>query len=161
GDGGGIFNFSPGTITLLNTIVAGNTDQGGQAPDCSGTITSQGHNLIQSTLGCTITGDTTGNITGQNPLLGPLTKNGGLTQTQLPLAGSPVIDAGTSAGAPATDQRGISRPQEAGVDIGAVEFFVPAADLAVTQSASPNPATEGGNATFQITITNNGPSTAT
>ena len=121
GNGGGIFNLSPGTISLLNTIVAGNIDPGGQAPDCSGTITSLGHNLIQSTAGCTITGDTTGNITGQNPLLGSLTKNGGPTPTQLPLAGSPVIDAGASTGAPATDQRGVSRPQGAGVDIGAVE----------------------------------------
>jgi hypothetical protein len=120
GDGGGIFD-SDGTISLLNTIVAGNTDGGGEAPDCLGTITSQGHNLIQSTAGFTITGDTTGNILGQDPLLGPLADNGGPTLTHVPQAGSPAIDAGTSTGAPATDQRGFTRPAGAGVDIGAVE----------------------------------------
>jgi hypothetical protein len=37
------------------------------------------------------------------------------------LPGSPAIDAGTSTGAPATDQRGIARPQGSAVDIGAFE----------------------------------------
>jgi hypothetical protein len=119
--GGGICNRDSGTMTLLNTIVAGNIDRGGRSPDCSGTINSQGHNLIQSTAGFTIEGDTTGNITGQDPLLGQLADNGGPTLTHLPLAGSPAIDAGTSTGAAATDQRGFARPQGEAVDIGAVE----------------------------------------
>lgn len=130
GNGGGIFNGS-GTVNLLNTIVGSNTDRGGQAPDCSGTITSQGHNLVQSTLGCTITGDATGNITGQDPQLGALTANGGPTLTHLPLAGSSAIDAGSNTGSPPADQRGTSRPQGAGVDIGAVEV--------VTVEAPPSP----------------------
>jgi uncharacterized repeat protein (TIGR01451 family) len=164
GNGGGIFNLSPGTIGLLNTIVGGNTDRGGQAPDCSGTITSQGHNLIQSTAGCTITGDTTGNILGQDPKLGPLADNGGPTSTQLLLDGSPAIDAGTSIGAPATDQRGITRPQKAGVDIGSVEVVAAAtasADLSVAVTASPNPAQVGQDVTFTIVVTNSGPDAAT
>lgn len=157
GDGGGIFNRSPGTISLLNTIVGGNSDSGGQAPDCSGTITSQGHNLIQSTLGCTITGDTTGNITGQDPRLGSLNDNGGPTFSHLLLAGSPAIDAGTSTGAPATDQRGISRPQGAGVDIGAVEVVAAptgTADLKVEKTAATPSIRAGAVLTYAIVVTN-------
>jgi hypothetical protein len=37
------------------------------------------------------------------------------------MKGSPAIDAGTSAGAPTTDQRGIPRPYGKAVDIGAYE----------------------------------------
>jgi uncharacterized repeat protein (TIGR01451 family) len=164
GDGGGIFNLSPGTISLLNTIVGGNidgdTDRGGQAPDCSGVITSLGHNLIKSTAGCTITGDTTGNITGQDPQLGSLFNNGGPTRTHLPSATSPAIDAGTSTGAPATDQRGISRPQGAAVDIGAVEVAgastTPTADLKVQKTAATPSAHAGDVLTYTIVVTNLG-----
>ena len=62
----------------------------------------------------------TGNIT-DDPLLGALADNGGPTRTHALLAGSAAVNAGTSAGAPATDQRGVARPQGAGVDIGAYE----------------------------------------
>jgi hypothetical protein len=54
-------------------------------------------------------------------LLGPLTDNGGPTLTHLPQPGSRAIDNGTDIGAPATDQRGVERPQLAGIDVGAVE----------------------------------------
>jgi hypothetical protein len=139
GNGGGIFIFS-GTVNLLNTIVTGNTDRGGQAPDCSGTITSLGHNLIQSTAGCTITGDTTGNILGQDPRLGPLADNGGPTFTHALLPGSPAIDTASSQNAPSTDQRGVARPQGAGFDIGAFEFqaTTTATDTATSLHASTN-----------------------
>jgi hypothetical protein len=40
------------------------------------------------------------------------------------LPGSPAIDAGSASGAPATDQRGVIRPQGCGVDIGAYEYLV-------------------------------------
>jgi uncharacterized repeat protein (TIGR01451 family) len=165
GNGGGIFNVSPGIISLANTIVAGNNDRGGQAPDCSGTITSLGHNLIQSTTGCTITGDTSGNITGQDARLGPLVDNGGPTSTHALLAGSPAIDAASATGAPATDQRGVSRPQGNGFDIGAFELRSAAppavANLSVSVTASnPAPAV-GTDVTFTIVTSNAGPDTAT
>ena len=117
--GGGIFNdFS--TATLKNTIVANNT-----SGDCSGTITSAGHNLIEDTSGCTIVGDTTGNITGSDPLLGPLADNGGPTLTHALLPGSPAIDAVPGADCTlATDQRGVARPQGPACDIGAFELEV-------------------------------------
>src|SRR5262249_50678305 len=62
-----------------------------------------------------------------DPQLGPLQNNGGPTQTQALLPGSPAIDAGDNAGCPATDQRGGPRPLDAKVagvavcDIGAFE----------------------------------------
>ncbi len=52
--------------------------------------------------------------------LGDPADNGGPTQTMAITPGSPAIDAGTSAGAPPTDQRGYARV--GAVDIGAFEF---------------------------------------
>jgi hypothetical protein len=59
-------------------------------------------------------------VTG-DPKLGTLAYNGGFTPTFVPGAGSVAIDTGKDAGCPATDQRGIARPQGAHCDIGAVE----------------------------------------
>ena len=106
--GGGV----TGTMNAGNTIIANNADNG-TAPDYSGTLNSQGYNLIENTTAATtITGDTTGNITGQDPNLGPVQDNGGLTFTQALLNDSPAIDQGTSAGL-TTDQRGFPRPTDA------------------------------------------------
>jgi hypothetical protein len=126
GDGGGLYNDPSGrAVDFYNTLIAGNVDIGGQAPDCAGQLSSDDHNLIQSTLGCTITGTTTHNITGTNALLGPLQNNGGPTWTRALLPSSLAIDAGTpSSGsfdcAPA-DQRGVARPIGLYCDIGAYE----------------------------------------
>jgi hypothetical protein len=56
--------------------------------------------------------------------LGPRANNGGLTPTMLPGAGSIAIDAIPTSDTfvcTGTDQRGVSRPQGPGCDIGAVE----------------------------------------
>ena len=73
---------------------------------------------------------TNGNIVGvSDPLLAPLGNYGGLTETMVPLPGSPAIDAGSNllavdaSGNPLTiDQRGYPRIHNGTVDIGAVEF---------------------------------------
>ena len=125
---------------LGDTILAGNAiSSGGNGPDCEGTIFSSDYNLIQNTSGATITGITTHNILGQNPLLGPLQNNGGPTFTLALLPGSPAIDKGKSFGA-ATDQRGRPRiydfPATAnavggdGSDIGAFELTPPVLTIA-------------------------------
>ena len=132
GTGGGI-DVHADTVNFKNTLIAGNTSSGA-GPDCAGTLASQGYNLIQNAAGCTIVGDATGNVTGQDPLLGVLTNNGGATQTHSLLPGSPAIDAGNPA-APgsggnaceASDQRGIARPQGTRCDIGAYEWWQPVA----------------------------------
>jgi len=125
GNGGGIAVVVGGVAQLKNTIVASNTATG-SGPDIDGAVTSQGYNLFGSTTGATIGGDTTGNLTSAAPLLGALANNGGLTHTLALLAGSPAINAGTCTGAPATDQRGMARPQNAMCDIGAYERGAPA-----------------------------------
>lgn len=144
-DGGGAWRNSSGTFTVGNTIIANNTDDG-TAPDFNGTVNSAGYNLIENTTGATITGTTTGNLTGVDPNLGPLQDNGGTTQTHALLSGSPAIDKGESFGS-ATDQRGLTRPVDNpsipnsaggnGSDIGAFEVQqFSAATFGVNESAT-------------------------
>ena len=129
GDGGGICLDGSGQATLANTLIAGNKDEGGQSPECNGggTLNSLGYNLIRGSNGCVITGTTTGNLLGVNPLLGLLADNGGPTWTHALDTGSPAINAGNPAGCRdgsnsllATDQRGDLRWNRC--DIGAFEF---------------------------------------
>ncbi len=63
--------------------------------------------------------------------LGPLQNNGGPTETHALLPGSPALDAVTvctdwDGNSVATDQRGVSRPQNGKCDVGAFEFRAPA-----------------------------------
>ena len=67
-------------------------------------------------------GSTCTNIITTDPLLGTLGNYGGFTQTIPLLAGSSAIDTGNDAVCPATDQRGVTRPQGAHCDIGAYEY---------------------------------------
>jgi CSLREA domain-containing protein len=122
GSGAGLYAGSATqTVRTSNTIIAGNLIGGVVPSDCSATIDSLGNNLIGDASGCTITGDTTGNLLDVDPQLGPLANNGGLTETHALLVGSPAIDAGGSTTCEATDQRGVARPQGEACDIGAYE----------------------------------------
>ncbi|MFI5366072.1 MAG: choice-of-anchor Q domain-containing protein [Candidatus Binatia bacterium] len=109
--GGNIDNEPGGTVTLINSIVAGRTD-------CQGAVTSLGHN-IDSGNGCGFTG--AGDLVNTDPLLGPLANNGGLAETMALLPGSPAIDAGDTTACPATDERGMPRLTDGHCDIGAFE----------------------------------------
>jgi len=112
-----------GSVTVLNSIIAGNTGTSGAVADAGGTFISNGYNLIgdgTGSTGFTGTGDQVGTTaTPINAFLSVLGNFGGLTQTHALLPGSPAINAGTSTGAPTTDQRGISR--FGATDIGAFE----------------------------------------
>src|SRR5262249_29821477 len=71
--------------------------------------------------GASFTGTTTHNITGVNPLLGPLADNGGPTKTMALLVNSPALNKIPAASAPTVDQRGTARPFGGTSDIGAFE----------------------------------------
>ncbi len=61
-------------------------------------------------------------ISSLSTQIGALSDNGGSTQTVSLIEGSPAIDAGDDSLCPATDQRGVTRPQGAACDIGAYEL---------------------------------------
>lgn len=108
---------------LSHTIVAQNATE-----DCFTEIPPFISGLPPTSLGDNLAGDGScglsgpGDLQNTDPLLGPLSGNGGPTETHALLAGSPAIDAGSAAcPPPATDQRGIIRPQGGACDIGAFE----------------------------------------
>ncbi len=111
-----------GIINHKNTLLA-NNKLNSTAVNCSSylDIVSLGGNLSDDNT-CTtkFTQPTDKNST--NPLLGTLTSFDPYNYVLPLLSGSPAIDAGVSSGAPNVDQRGISRPQGSGIDIGAYEY---------------------------------------
>lgn len=147
-------------VTIRNTILVGN-----QAA-CDQPYPSGGHNL---------TGDTTCGFDAPGDVvaaakLGALADNGGPTLTRMPAADSPAVDAGTSTGCPAADQRGITRPRDgdadgtAVCDVGAVErggAEAGTADLRLAKAADRGTAGIGQLVTYTVTVRNDGPDTAT
>ncbi len=93
--GGGILNRTTlTTLTLLNTIVAGNSSAAGD-PDVAGNAAGS-YNLIGNGTGLSgiSNGDSNHNRVGINPLLAALANNGGPTLTMKPLPGSPALGPG-------------------------------------------------------------------
>ena len=129
---GGIVSLGTSPVIIKNNIVALNNPPG----DIAGSFTSLGYNLIGDNFYATISagpGDQIGTDAEPiDPMLGPLQNNGGATQTQALLPGSPAIDQGGSADGVTTDQRGRSRPVDSSAipppsggnnsDIGAFEI---------------------------------------
>jgi hypothetical protein len=111
------FQSAP-VVTFRNTIVA---------DSCSGsaTVIADAHNLESPGDTCGFSGS---DLTGVDPLLGPLADNGGPTETMALLPGSPAINGGHPA-APGSggdacesgDQRGVARPIGTRCDVGAYE----------------------------------------
>jgi hypothetical protein len=189
GQGGGI--LAAGTLGLVNSTVINNTASvaanvgvggelrafgsiigpanvspgGGQIPtevNCQlSSAISSGYNVV-SDDSCLLD-DADDVIAGGDPMLGALGANGGIGQSRMPLAGSPVLDMippaecgftpfgydlegeqhlaqfGIDPLAPiAADQRGIGRPQGDGCEVGAVE--VRAGEVASAAAATPEPA---------------------
>lgn len=116
---------------LANNVIAQNrnTYPYYHRPDTSGFIQSYGGNFVgdgSSAYGFNSTTDFVGtSLSPRDPKLGELADNGGKTLTHKPLLGSPLLDKGVTSAfhmaIPTTDQRGVTRPQRVGIDIGAVE----------------------------------------
>jgi hypothetical protein len=107
-----------------NSIVSDNTADAeancsGNYPLGSGAQSSSEGNNIEDGETCQFTapGDQ-----DNTPKLGPLADNGGGTDTHALLEGSLAIDTAAAEGCPATDQRGIARPQRTACDVGAFEL---------------------------------------
>src|SRR5215210_7889567 len=128
--GGGILTKGTATlVTAKNTIAAGNTlDNCDSAQLIGGIISWPGSNLE-------FPGDSCSFEVKADPKLGPLQNNGGPTDTHALLAGSPGIDTGANTGCPATDQRGVTRPQGTACDIGAFEKDTTAPTISATTPA--------------------------
>jgi CSLREA domain-containing protein len=178
-NGGGLFILSEATVTIRDSTIAsnsasavGNLLNGGanvtltntivanpvSGANCGGNaVTDGGTNLQFPGTSCGAT------IPSADPLLQALASNGGATQTRALGAGSPAIDSGTTGcpPAPATDQRGVTRPQGAACDIGAFEgqavVALPARSINNVTLAEGN----GGSTPFVFTVTLSAPSAAT
>ncbi len=124
--GGGLSNGSRATVTLTDTIVAGNSLDDGEASDIGrayGAGVTGTYNLIGPGGSGGIVGGTGGNIvlTSLDGLdLAPLSNYGGPTQTMALLPGSSAIGAGTAVSGVTVDQRGL--PLDSPPDIGAFQL---------------------------------------
>jgi hypothetical protein len=160
-DGAGIENETAGTLIMAQSTVSGNIASGGSG----GTVTNQNETQAAVTiLNSIVAGNTAPNgdcvncrlqtsfnlfdIAAATLLLGPLTNNGGFTETLLPLAGSPAIGSGSLALATnsglteslANDQRGSGylRVVNNSVDLGAIQHNSgPAGSLLSLVTGSP------------------------
>ena len=122
---GGNLRQETGTATLKNSIVSGGTAGAGANCSGAGTFTPAGRNLEDADT-CQLG---PGDIKNTDPQLAPLAANGGPTQTRALSSTSPALGAGLDCPPPATDQRGVARPQRNDCDLGAFELV-----------RSPNPA---------------------
>jgi hypothetical protein len=117
GQGGNVFGFAE----LRNSIFANGSAALSSTANCEGTIVDGGFNLeFPGGTGCP------GAVASAMPISSTLANNGGPTQTLALFTGSPALDKipPTGANCPATDQRGVTRPQGSACDIGAFELAV-------------------------------------
>lgn len=117
GNGGGLALATNSQMRVVNSVIAGNTASTNPNVGGNGNITNLGYNILSG-----------------DPMLAPLTNNGGTTDTFLPLCGSPLINAGDPNNDITTDQRGYARPVEGRSDIGAVEKYT----LTISPATLPN-----------------------
>jgi hypothetical protein len=116
--------ISPTVVSAAPAMVSGGLENTVVGPgDTTIDLTASNLNEAATKIGAgeVLTGPNT--LVG-DPELGLLANNGGPTPTHALSPTSPAIDKDNSSGGPATDQRGVSRPQGAASDIGSFEVEV-------------------------------------
>ena len=122
------------SLTLVSSIVANNNGLGGDVAAATSNLPTFTINAFNSlieklcpTPTCTMLVAGSGNLLNVDPLLGPLSDNGGLSRTHALLPGSPAIDGGSNPLGLPYDQRGEGYPRVAGpaADMGAHERVPP------------------------------------
>lgn len=163
--GGGVYGTSflgSNDVGVENTIIADNTGadcgDSGASPDVPSSADA-GYNLDSDSTCFTGTG-ASGDKPGANPMLGQPANNGGPVLTDAELAGSPAIDSGTDSNCPATDARGVARPQGASCDIGAYEYNTGNGRLSLGKAA-PSSAPAGSLFNYVVTAGDKGPGPST
>ncbi|MFK7956636.1 MAG: choice-of-anchor Q domain-containing protein [Lysobacterales bacterium] len=136
---------------LFNTVIVDS-----EMADCvdAGTYLSQNINNFIADGSCSADAE---NLMIGDPMLGPLSNNGGPTNTHAPLSGSPLVDVGDIDECADEDQTGMPRPidgnsdEDSDCDIGSVEFvdlFPPLANLTSAPSV-----TRPGDTSYEIQVT--------
>ncbi|EHR71852.1 putative Ig domain-containing protein,Cadherin domain-containing protein [Burkholderiales bacterium JOSHI_001] len=137
--GGGLYvSKNASSVSLTNVLLSNNG--GGNLIQANSAVRSLGNNISTDTVAAL---NQASDRSGANVILGALADNGGVTRTHALLAGSAGINAGNSAAAPATDQRGQARVGAA--DVGAYEYV----NLANT---APTITSNGGDATASLSV---------
>jgi hypothetical protein len=128
--GAGVHNDGA-SVTAVSTLFANTGD------DFSGTVTAT-FSLFELLVGTVLDVGSANNVLGVFAMIGPLSGNGGPTETHAPLVGSPALDTGANPANLAVDQRGIGffRHSGPGVDIGAVELQLPSGPQLLFDPAS-------------------------
>lgn len=138
GTGGGVYFYQDSTkptvaFVLRNTIIAnsGGSDDAASAQCTMNAFVITGGdwrgNLIQNddpSAPCDYT-PSTGTVSTEDPLLGPLQNNGGYTPTMALGENSPAWNTADPTSSILSDQRGWIRPELGGFDIGAYELCSP------------------------------------
>ena len=150
GAGGGVMFLlsgvydAEGTLTAQSSIIASNTSDGAGAADLDAddTLAASGANnlVMAADSAIALPGDTL----AADPLLLPLSSNGGPTRTHALGEGSPAVDTGNNAAELEFDQRGepFARVSGTQADIGAYERQQPPASDVIFRDGFDGPAAE-------------------
>jgi uncharacterized repeat protein (TIGR01451 family) len=186
GGGAGLNSFGSGSYTFYNTILSNNVVAGGEVAreancGCSGgtaicpagRMVSTGYNINDEEVDTCSMSLPLNDMPATDPLLLPLTNNGGLTETHgLPSqvlgadVTSPAIDSAHDLRCPNNDQRGSLRPDDGDgdgtyvCDVGAFELFIARADLHINNVVVPDQVDKGASFTALVELHNDNANTA-